>query len=223
MSLTFWRTDNGDKIVSNDDPLPVTIANPSDGRLLTVREMLERGADITGILTGEGRAFYASDADQNDLVTGQTSFADTTPTFTLSVPQGTVAIPILVSLGQTGTVAGDTISVIMELTKPGQTRFSSGTAETSQNIGKDKRVAKATLYSTVTAVAGYGVRVWGVNVAQDVAPAEGISNELIWSPSGPDFIYGPGEAHIYTYAGTTGPTWFWTIKWLEVPVERMGF
>lgn len=179
---------------------------------------LTKQADLLSFLASSGRVYYASDADQNDLVTGQTSFADTTPTFLLNVPTGTTAIPLMLRLSQTGSVAGGAIDVIMEFDNAG--RYSSGgTSETVLGAKTTGALTNAcTLYSGATAAAGYGIRVMGMTVGQDVSPAEGSPNEIVWTPAaGLDFLVGPAAWAIYTYAGTTGPTWFWTIKWAEVP------
>ena len=217
--------------VQQDNPLPVYMADQSLAPgSVTVRKLLERNIDLTAWFAAEGRVFYATDGDQNDRVTGQTSFADTTPTFTLRVPANTVAIPVLVALCQTGTVAGGDVDVLMEFA--GIDRYASG--GTSENV-RNARVGSTgtpnnlcTLYSgaTITATSAslpFGHTPWRLTVGADVSPAEGISNELIWSPTGPDFLEGPASVNIYTYAGTTGPTWYWTMKWIEIPLERMGF
>jgi hypothetical protein len=176
-----------------------------------------REQDILSALALEGYAFYASDADQNDMVTGQTSFAATTPTFLLDVPLGTTAIPLLVALSQAGTVAGGDITILMEIDNADR-YDSGGTEETvlcARTTGGKTNSCK--LYSGATAAAGYGVRIWGVQVAADVSPAEGVVNEPVWTPAGTlDYIVGPGALAIYTYAAATGPTWLWTIKWLEI-------
>lgn len=174
-------------------------------------------ADISA-LAAAGRVFYASDADQNDLVTGQTSFAATTPTFMIDVPSGTTVIPLMVSLNQTGTVAGDTVNVIIEIDNAD--RYNTGGAEEAVfNARTDITGGNlAKLYTGATANAGYGIRVQGLSIGQDVAPAEGALQEYLWVPtSGVDFLVGPAAFLVYTYAGTTGPTWFWTIKWAEFP------
>ena len=228
-----WRRDPQDDPDAAAEPqwieasdtagFPVRVVEPDEP--LTIRDMLRMNVDVAAWLAAEGRVFYASDADQNDLVTGQTSYADTTPSFSLRVPAGTVAIPLLMSLGQTGTVAGDTISVIVEIDNAD--RYSSGGASetifNSRTGGAGLPTPQCTLFSTPTVVTGYGIRVMGINLAQDVAPAEGISNEVIWTPTGPDFLVGPANLNVYTYAGTTGPTWFWTFKWAEFPLARLGF
>ena len=184
-----------------------------------ISQLAMNGGDLGLLLASQGRIYTASDADQNDLVTGQTSFAATTPTFMIDVPSGTTIVPLLVSLGQTGTVAGGAVSVIIELDNADRYN-TGGTAETVFNNKTAGGVFtnNSTLYSGATAESGYGVRVFGVTVGADVEPAEGISNEVLWTPtSTPEFLVGPAAFLVYTYAATTGPTWFWTIKWAEFP------
>lgn len=184
------------------------------------QNMLQHYNDPLAWLTSEGRVFYASDADQNDLVTGQTSFAATTPTFLLDVPDGTVAIPLMVRLFQSGTVAGGPVDVIIEIDNADR-YDSGGTSETvlgSRTTGS--KTNACALYTGATAAAGYGVRIFGATLGQDVTPAEGAVNEILWTPTaGLDLLVGPAAFAVYTYAAATGPTWFWTIKWAEIPEE----
>lgn len=196
---------------------------PSYNREMTLREMLERCLDVAGLLTLEGRGYISSDADQNDLVTGQTSFANTTPTFILRVPTGTTCIPLGFSAGQGGTVAGDTVFVVGEFDFDKDAYASGGTSELVKSTLKNSPFAnQCTLYSGATATAGYGVRNWYIQVAQDIAPAEGISNEIIYTPFGIKPLIGPACWKIFTYAGTTGPSWGWQFEWLEIPTNRLG-
>ena len=174
------------------------------------------------LLASQGRVFYASDADQNDAVTGQTSFANTTPTFLVDVPAGTTMIPLMMSLSQTGTVAGALIDVVMEFDDTTR-RASGGTAETIFCARpRAAQQQKCVMYSGATASAGYGVRVAGWQVGADVDTAEGAIHELLWTPTGSlDFLDGPASWLIYTYAATTGPTWFWTLKFAEIPTIEL--
>lgn len=196
--------------------------------LPTLRQLAYQGADILTALTLDGCGFESADADQNDRVTGQTSFANTTPTFLLRVPRGTVCIPTLVALGQTGTVAGGAIDIIIE--KDNVERYNTGgTSEKVFNSRTDLAEQgdatqnKCTLISTATALAGYGTRLMGKTVGADVDTAEGVDTEYLWTPAGgPDILIGPAAFLVYTYAGTTGPTWYWNIKWLEFPIARLG-
>jgi hypothetical protein len=225
MAEVFVRNVDGrSEVVGYENPMPVTnidIVRPSF--TLTVREMMERNMPWWDILTGEGRSFYGSESAQDTKLTGQTSFAATLATLVLDVPVGVVAVPTLQTLGQSGTVAGGDISIIIEVDNA--KRLSSGTLKTISNVRATQGGPNplCSLYSTVTTVAGNGARIYGTTVAADVAPAEGISNEQIWTPVGPDFLVGPASFIVYTYAAVTGPTWFWTTKWIEFPIARFGF
>lgn len=177
-------------------------------------------ADFLWRVASEGRLFIGSDADQNDAVTGQTSFANTTPTFLLDVPVGRIVVPLSANLSQSGSVAGGAVDVIIEIDDV--TRYASGgAAETVYNPSKrNKMESKCSLYSGATAKAGYGVRVWGATTGQDVSPAEGAVQGPFWRPEIPLFLEGPASWLIYTYAGTTGPTWLWDMKWAEFRTEE---
>lgn len=184
----------------------------------TWQRIVQKYNDPAAWLTDEGRVFYFSDADQNDLVTGQTSFADTTPTFLLSPATGYVLIPLMVELNQTGTVAGGAVDVIIEFDDAD--RYSTGgTSETAINARpKHARTINSKCYTGATASAGTGKRIFGVTVGQDVSTAEGAVNPVRWRPeAGLDLLEAGSCMAIYTYASTTGPTWFWTIKVAEIP------
>lgn len=174
-------------------------------------------------LAANGRVYYASDADYDDRVTGQTSAANTTPTFLLNVPSGTTAIPLMMSLCQAGTVAGGAVDVLMVIDNANR-YGSSGTAETALCARTDITAAPAcTLYSSPTATDAYGVRIMGLTIGQDVSPAEGAVQEIIWTPqAGMDFLVGPAAWLVYTYAASTGPSWYWSFKWAEFPTGQLG-
>jgi len=168
----------------------------------------------------EGRVYISSDADQNDMVTGQTSYADTTPTLMLDVPEGVTAIPLGVFLSQDGTVGGGEILVHIEIDHV--VRYASaGTAEAVLSSRTDMPLPnQCTLYSGATAVAGYGILVYGGNFPQDVDPAvaDDINwHQFLWTPTVPMFLVGPAALLVYTYAGATGPSYYWNVKWAEIP------
>ncbi len=172
-------------------------------------------------LAAMGRVFYASDGAAADKVlSGTTSFGATTPTFQLNIPTGTTCIPLMMSICQSGTVAGGAVDVIMEFDNAA--RYSSvGTAETMFNARTDLAgviTPACTLRTNPTAASGYGVRVMGLTLGQDVSPAEGAVQEIIWTPAaGMDFLVGPAAWNVFTYAAVTAPTWLWTFKWAEIP------
>lgn len=175
-------------------------------------------ADMIWRLAAEGRIFIASDADENDLVVGQTSFAATTPTFLLQVPAGVICVPLFVNLGQTSTVAGGPVDVIVEIDDADR-YASGGTAEGAFSPNKlTPRTPGCVLYTNPTAAAGFGARLWAATVGQDVSPAEGAVPGPYWKPEVPYFLTGPASVLIFTYAATTGPSWFWSIGWAEVPL-----
>lgn len=182
-------------------------------------------ADWLHALAAEGRIFVASDADQNDLVLGQTSFVNTTPTFLLNVPDGSVAIPLYVSLTEAGSVAGDYIDVLFEIDNIAA-YASAGTAETVLSARTDHPTANlCTLYSNPTATAGYGVLVDSFRLAEDVDPASadaGLPFGLKWKPPYPMYLVGPASLKIFTFAASTGPSWAWSIAWAELPETALA-
>lgn len=197
---------------------------------------LRRRLEVTDPLSAfaiEGRVFYSSDADPNDVVTGQTSFATTTPTFLLHNPtaSGRVVIPLMVSLVQTGTVAGGDIDVLVELDNA--VRYSAaGTQEqvfcSRTNSPQGATAAdgtganKAILYSNPTATNAVGVTPYRQRLGPDVSPAEGAVFETFWAPTGALDFMDPGSALlIFTYAAVTGPTWLWSVKWAELPTAMV--
>lgn len=185
--------------------------------------MARRAAgDLATRLAVEGRVFYASDADQNDKVTGQTSFATTTPTFLLRNPStsGVICIPLYITLNQSGSVAGGDIDIIVEIDDAD--RFASGgTTETVLSSRPKKgRTNACTLLTGATASDAYGVRIDGITIAPDVSPAEGALQQYLWTPTSTMDILDPASSLlVYTYAASTGPTWWWTVKWGEVPTN----
>ena len=170
-------------------------------------------------LAFQGRLFIASDADENDRVTGQTSFAVTTPTFLIDVPSGTTCIPLFVNLTQAGSVAGGDIGIAIAIDNADR-YDTGGTSETVYNPRTSSgRANLSTLYSGATATAGYGIRVFSAVTSPDVSPAEGAVQGPYWSAELPYLIEGPGALLVYTYAAVTGPTWEWSIGWAEIPTK----
>ena len=199
-------------------PQRVDEANGLPVRLPGSLSVLSR--DYLWKAVAEGRVFISADADQNDVVTGQTSFANTTPTFLLDVPAGTVAVPLFANISQAGTVAGDVVSVVIEMDKV-KRHASGGTAEKIANARTTPAVnAKCVLYSTATAAAGYGINLWAAQIGQDVSPAEGAVQGPFWRPEIPYQLVGPATLLIYAYAGTTGPTIWWSIGWMEMSIDE---
>lgn len=185
------------------------------------------GKDFAWNMAKEGRIFYASDADQNDLVLGQTSFVNTTPTFLLQNPSNSerIVVPLMFTLNQAGSVAGGDVNVVAEIDNAD--RYSSGGTEetvlSSRPLNPVSGGNKAKLWSNPTALSGYGVRTFGITTGPDVSPAEGALQEILWTPTSGLDILDPGSSmQIYTWAGATGPSWYWTFKWLEITAEILA-
>ena len=208
---------------SNEAAVPVDATNPIPIYDVVTPRFRDApfSADYMWALAYGGRLFTASDAAAGDLVTGQTSFANTTPTFLLNVPAGTVALPLSVDLAQSGVVAGGAVDVLMEVDRVN--RFSTGGVSEKVFSPRPSDVgSQCTLRSGATALAGYGIRVWGATIGQDVSPAEGAVQGPFWKPSIPHFISGPGAFLVFTYAATTGPSWLWSIAWAEWPASELS-
>jgi hypothetical protein len=179
--------------------------------------MNNTGLGLMEYLAFQGRLFISSDADENDRVTGQTSFAATTPTWLLDVPLGTTAIPLFVNLTQAGSVAGGDVGIQISIDKID--RYDTG--GTSEKVYNPLTTPTnlCTLYSGPTALAGYGIKVFPATTAPDVSPAEGAIQGPYWSAEAPYLLRGPAALLIYTYAASTGPTWEWSIGWAEIPTK----
>ena len=207
--------------VTLGNPIPVLPQGPS-----IFSDKVALSADVAWRLALEGYVYIAADGDQNDRVTGQTSFANTTPTFLLHNPNDSarLCIPFFYQLAQTGIVAGGDISVDTELVYP-SAYATDGTAERIRNarIGKaGAPVNKCLLYSGATATAGYGISVGHVTLAADVSGAEGIINIYEWQcPSG--VMLDPNTSlNVFSSSSTPGPTWGWHFVWAEVPFEMLA-
>ena len=219
---------------SIDHKLDYMIGNRETGQLVHVDprwpvSIYSPANDLAFRIAVGGHKFYASDADANDLVTGQTGFDATTPTFLLRNPatSSVICLPLFFTLNQTGTVAGGAVDTIGVLDR--QDRYSTG--GTSEGIISSRpklvRNPACLLYSGATAtaaVAGEHRRLSGITAGQDVSPAEGALQEFLWTPTSVMEILDPGTSMlIYTYAATTGPTWFWTFAWAEIPPEWLDY
>ena len=220
MSLIYWR--NHDETSTE----PVTVLHPLPVQTVNIPTVgstsIPVTADLTWRLSLEGRIFISSDGDQNDYVTGQTSFANTTPTFLLHNPAGSdrLIIPLYYQLSQAGTVAGGDINVDTEIVAP-SAWASGGTAEKILNSrpGMSGRPAPhGIVYSNPTATAGYGIAIGHATLAADVSPAEGIINIYEWQPPAGTMLDPGTSLNVFTYAGTTGPTWGWVFAWAEMPL-----
>lgn len=187
-----------------------------------VENIFRHAQNPVAVLAAQGRVFNLSASAINTTTTGTTTLANTTPTWLLDVPSGATCVPLLASIQQAGTVAGGAITVIMEVDNADR-YTSGGTALTALNArlggaaltDVDSALAMySRISSAITATDAYGVQIWSALVGADVSPAEGVTNELVWTPptGAPEFLVGPAAWLIYTNAATTGPTWNFSFK-----------
>lgn len=162
-----------------------------------------------------GRRFYYTHQTPGTVITGQTSYVATTPTFMLSNTSGANVIIIRsLTLSQTGTVAGGLINVLTTLSTTND--FSSGgTAVVGQNPneGSATTVAAGITFRTNPTATGTITRLLaslsvpaslGTITTIDYKDAVMLGNtSSSWS--------------CYTHAATTGPSWFFVLEVEIVP------
>jgi hypothetical protein len=168
--------------------------------------------DAFGFLAAEGYMYRFSGATLATTTTGPQAYATTTPTFCLAVDAGTqwAVIPAEARIFQAGTVGGGAVTVLMEIDNADR-YTSGGTALLSQNaktngptlaarVGNATAIAMFDCNSTaITATDAVGIRTFGALLGQDVSPAEGAVNEIIWTPQAGIDILAP--------TATLGASW----------------
>lgn len=209
--------DSGVRPVSDLEPLPV--------RNVPAASFLGAGysADLMWKLAKEGRIFTYGDADTDDMVTGiaTASFTTATPTFLLDVPQGVTAIPLFLNMQQGGTVGGGTVFLFITVDEQGR-YLSGGTVEKAYSpLGTQPQSRLISLPTVSTDAISFGQRVWGTQIGQDVAPAEGAVQAGDWRPPYPLLLRGPASLLIYSHAATTAPSWVWSIGIAEMPTDAL--
>ena len=206
-----------------------------------VRDIFRHSHNPVADLTALGYVYNLSESALNTAITGPTSFATTTPTLIVvnAAASGMTFIPLYLSLQQAGTVAGGAVSVLMEVDNANR-YTSGGTACTAMNawingVGIPGSLtalptgitAFSVTGSAITATDAAGIRIWNSIVGQDVSPAEGVSNELVWTPpaGAPEFLSSSATLGaswlINTFAATTGPTWFYAMKIAAFPTSEL--
>ena len=101
-------------------------------------------------------------------------------------------------------------------------RASSGTSHTPQNMRFDEpQTSGCSFYTGATAATNDDdISLFSGIYAHDLDGALTTSH-VLWSArySYAPYLVGPASLVIYTFAGTTQPSWFFTIKWAEVFVR----
>jgi hypothetical protein len=172
----------------------------------------------------EGRGFQISNvAKQTALATGGLSYSDTVPAFSLDVPTGLTMVPLKIMLNQGGTVAGGVITVIISHDTACRVA-SAGTAVVPSNLRSDAPAASnVTAFSTSPTVgAGTAANrgIWAAILKHDVATSPNSAEnkvDLDYFKDMLPILVGPASLQIHTFAGTTQPSWFYRIAWVEFP------
>ncbi len=211
--------------------LAVAGASPqgaAEGTLVTAAGSPEGSAVIVNRiaqLIADGRGFMISNTAREtaEALVG-TSFSDTAPAFLVDVPSGTTMYPAEITLNQGGTVAGGVITLLVCLSD--KIRYSSGgTTKTIQNMSfKEERAAVCVAYSAVSAITAIAntddISLDAALIKHDVATDPyNPSKRYQWSylTNASPKLVGPAALIIYSFAGSTAPSWFYSIKWVEYP------
>ena len=189
-----------------------------------------RGELVTPALVqsfvSDGRVFHASNpAKQTADAVGSTSYSDTQPAWILDVPTNTSVLLLEFQAKQGGTVAGDLTTYL--LTVDTIVRYSSGgtTAPTIYNMLAKTTQVRASLctvykHGATPLVAAATSTQETISGGEHVADVDALAGgHIFYSTLGSvsPWLIGPASLGIYAYAGTTGPSYFWSLKWAEMP------
>lgn len=172
-----------------------------------------------------GRIFSVTHQTPSTDVTGQTSFVATTPTFMIyGEDLARRGVLRRMRLCQSGTVAGGTIYIAVAIDTTN--RFSAnGTTVTPQNYNAAKSIAATytARYNPTASAAGTGTRYLepltasaslGTMTEIDFSEFFGEDGLIFAGPGATAGTY-TGSLLVYTWAGTTGPSWKFKLEYLE--------
>ena len=160
----------------------------------------------------EGRRYSVTHQTPSTDVTGQTSFVATTPTFLFY--QSAVDTALVLSsmqLSQSGTVAGADIFISLAIDTT--SRYSSGgTAIVPQLMYTDETTAANVTFrfNPTVSAAGAGTRylqTWAANADTGIITSINFADAVIVGTT--------GSILIYTWAGTTAPSWKFIFEFVE--------
>lgn len=179
---------------------------------------LTRNYGTIANMVEEGKVFHIVNETVGTEVVGQTSYLATASTFSFRNLGGKLMVPLWARLHQADVVAGGRIIVHTQVLETDQ--FTSGTAATVRNSNWKTRDASGVLaYDTATLPAfttGNARLVWTGEFFQTVSANN--PDQVINAFPRPGFVgvRPNGAIHIYTWAGTTGPSWSYDIAWAEL-------
>lgn len=170
-------------------------------------------------LVEEGKGFHIVNETVGTELVGQTSYVATLATFSFRNLGSKLMVPLWARLHQADAVAGGRIIAHTQVLETDQAPTTI-TAATVRNLNWFTKDASGVLAGTTvtlpTFTTGNARLVWTGEFFQTVTAAN--DDQVINAFPYPGFVgVRPGGAiHIYTWAGTTGPSWSYDIAWAEV-------
>lgn len=155
-----------------------------------------------------GRRFYITHQTPDTVITGQTSFVATTPTFLLRSAAASVRVILRsITLHQTGTAAGAEVKITVAIDTADRLSVG-GTAVVGQNGNTESSNAigiGSFLTNPTATAAGAGTR-YIVNTGM----AASVGSTLTVEFKDGILMGATGSVAVYTWAATTAPSWFFT-------------
>lgn len=166
------------------------------------------------IATAEERRFVVTHQTPDTLITGQTSFAATTPTFLIRQSATSVRLVLRsILLAQGGVPASGLVRVVVALDTADRLSVA-GTTHTPQQLNSlSSRASGITAFHTspTATAAGAGTRY----ILETASPA-GLGTNININFKDSVITNTTSSILVYTWA-TTGPQWFWNFEWAEFP------
>ncbi len=171
-------------------------------------------------LVWEGQVFNTCNPVLGTGITGQTSLALTLSTVQLRNLGSKAMVPLWARFVQVGSIANARIHVVSYAYDNDQ--YTSGTALeincTNRQKASASQVQGAHTATIPALTVGNAVEMSSGEIFKSVTTVNtGDFHELLEAPGA--FVINPGGAwSIYTWCGTTGPTWLFNIGWAEIEV-----
>jgi len=160
-----------------------------------------------------GRRFFVTHQTIGTVVTGQTAFSATTPTFLLSNTSTKRLIIRSIQLAQAGTVAGGLITVAVQINTTDD--FSAGgTAVTPQNTNEASATTPAAgvtfrFNPTATGAAGRVLVQRSVGAVLGTVTVIDLGDAVILGATS-------SSMSVFTFAAVTAPSWYFIVEYEEV-------
>lgn len=192
-------------------------------------------ADWLFQLASESRLFMSGDELEATFNDGQAAITDTTPSYILRGPAGTIVQPLYCELELTTEGGAAPLADIIYI--QGDNAVTAGTTIVAYNCkgGLNQRESKAIhqLNPTLTAFAANNVIVSGfrnmpdnmlsVGLADTVTTAVELtrSAKLLWTPPVPILLTDNAMIAVYLGTGSTDSKWRYNFYWAELDADRV--